>query len=47
MRALSPPSLANATGVGRNLLMMLSPIAYTARMVPEGLRVFLKVNPRY
>jgi len=29
------------------LLMMVSPIAYTPEMVPEGLRQFLRINPLY
>lgn len=29
------------------ILMMLSPIAYSADMIPEGLRAFLGINPLY
>ena len=29
------------------MLMMISPIAYTAEMVPDGLRPFLALNPLY
>ena len=29
------------------MLMMLSPIAYTAEMVPDGLRPYLGINPLY
>jgi len=29
------------------MLMMISPIAYTAEMVPDGLRPYLAINPLY
>ena len=34
-------------GIITMFLMMVSPIAYTPDMIPEGLRAFLKLNPLY
>ncbi len=39
--------LQNLVGVLILILMMISPIAYTADMVPAGLRNLLKLNPLY
>jgi lipopolysaccharide transport system permease protein len=39
--------LQNVVSLAVLLLMMVSPIAYTADMVPEGLRGLLKINPLY
>jgi lipopolysaccharide transport system permease protein len=39
--------LQNIVSVFILLLMMVSPIAYTADMVPENLRAFLGLNPMY
>lgn len=39
--------LQNLVSVSILLLMMLSPIAYTVDMVPDGLRGFLKLNPLF
>lgn len=39
--------LQNTIGVLILMLMMISPIAYTADMVPDGLRPFLAINPLY
>jgi lipopolysaccharide transport system permease protein len=39
--------LQNIVTVLTLMLMMISPIAYTADMVPAGLQPFLKVNPLY
>jgi len=39
--------LQNIIAVLILMLMMISPIAYTADMVPSGLRPFLGINPLY
>jgi lipopolysaccharide transport system permease protein len=39
--------LAQIVGVLNLILMMVSPIAYSADMVPEALRPFLAMNPLY
>jgi homopolymeric O-antigen transport system permease protein len=39
--------LQNIIAVVILMLMMVSPIAYTAEMVPKGLRPFLAINPLY
>lgn len=39
--------LQNMIGIILLLLMMISPIAYPVNMVPENLRIFLKINPLY
>jgi lipopolysaccharide transport system permease protein len=39
--------LQQVVGVLNLVLMMVSPIAYSAEMVPDALRPFLRANPLY